>query len=200
MDRRDAIKAGAAMVAGYGIPAPAYDRFRRELAQGQYTFRFFTAAEQPGFRLLADMIIPRDERSGSASDAGTVEYADFVLGESSEQVRTQWHDGLRWLDEECTRRWQNGFTACTEEQRVELLTAIAFPATATEVLRTQSAWFTRARDLVGSGFFSSQVGVEDIRYLGGVFTAGWQGAPPEALQELGVDYTTWDRLYGGRRR
>jgi gluconate 2-dehydrogenase subunit 3-like protein len=201
MDRRDALKAlGAGLVAGYGLPSPAWARFRRAMAAGQYTWAFFSAAEVETMRVLADLVIPRDERSGSATEAGCVEYADFVLNESGDRTKTTWHDGLAWLDAESARRFGGArFKDATTEQRSQLLDTIAYPARVGDDLRQTADWFTRVRDLVGSGFFSSRAGVEDLGYQGGVFSPEWRGAPDEALRDLGVSYAEWDRKYGGER-
>ncbi len=200
VSRRDLFKAGVALSAGYGLAAPAWAKVREQVAQGTWQAQFFSAAELAVFRVLADMVIPRDERSGGATEAGVVEYADFVLNDSGDRTRQQWRDGFRWLDEECGRRFAGKrFLECAEDQRGQVLDAIAFPQRASQELRTGAEWFTRVRDLVGSGFFSSQTGVADIQYLGGVFNPTWRGAPPEALRELGVSYEAWDRRYGGRR-
>ena len=200
--RREALKAmGAGLVVGYGLPAPAWARFQRAMAAGQYEYHFFAPGELTTMRVLADIVIPRDERSGSATEAGCVEYADFVLNESADRTKVAWHDGLTWLDAESARRFGGArFTDATPEQRMQLLDTIAFPEHAGDELRQAADWFTRVRDLVGSGFFSSRAGALDLGYLGGVFNPGWRGAPDEELRELGVSYEEWDRKYGWTQR
>jgi hypothetical protein len=198
VSRREALK--LSVLAGYGVLSPRWSAFARDLAQGQYQWRFFTAPELATMRVLADLVIPRDERSGSATEAGTLEYADFVISESSERMRQAWHDGFQWLDAECERRFERRrFVELTETERAQVLDDIAFPARAREEMRSGAEWFNRVRDLVGSGFFSSRVGVEDVGYIGGVFVPEWRGAPEEALRELGVSYEEWDGRYGSRQ-
>lgn len=193
--RREALKLYA--LAGYGIAAPQWSVFKREMAQGQYQWRFFTAPELAVMRVLADLLIPRDERSGSATEAGTLEYADFVISESSERARQAWHDGFQWLDAECVRRFdRRRFVELLDAERTQVLDDIALPARARDEVRPGVEWFTRVRDLIGAGFFSSRVGVQDLGYIGGVFVPEWRGAPEEALRELGVSYQEWDRRYG----
>jgi hypothetical protein len=190
--------AGASAAAALGAVSPAWARVRRELAAGRWQARFFQPDELETMRVLADMVIPRDERSGSATEAGTVEYADFVLSERDERTRQAWRDGFRWLDAECGRRFGGRrFVACSEAERAQVLDDIAYPARVREELRPGAEWFTRVRDLVGSGFFSSEMGVRDLGFQGGVAVGEWTGAPPEALRELGVSYEEWDRKYGG---
>jgi hypothetical protein len=201
MDRRHALKTMGAGTLGlgavYGLPGPALERFARALRAGTYQLAFFTADEAATVRVLADMIIPADERSGSASEAGTVEYMDFVLSESDAATQELWRFGLTWLDDATRGAHGVPFVDASPAQRGEVLDLVAWPERAAAVSRRAVEWFTRARDLVGSGFFSSRIGVEDIGYVGGYVTPGWSGAPPEALEELGVSYAEWDRRYGG---
>ena len=200
--RRDALKAMGAgafgLGAAYGVTPRALERFYETLARGQYEYVFFTSGELDAIRILADMIIPRDEVSGSATDAGTVEYVDFILSVSNDETQQLWRDGLTWLDNECRRRFTNGYATCTDEQRGQVIDDIAWPRRAREELAEQVEWFNAVRNLVGSGFFSSEIGVRDLGYIGNVFNPNWQGAPRQALDELGVNYEEWDRRY--RRR
>lgn len=201
MTRRTAILTiggGALAVgAGYTLLGPLRARFEAMRASGAWTWLVFTPAEVETMRALADMIIPADEVSGSASDARTLEYADFVLSESNDTTRTAWHDGLTWLTDECRRRYDRpGFADCSETGRAAILDDIAWPARAEERFREAAQWFTRVRDLIGSGFFSSRIGVQDLGYAGGIFNPDWRGAPPEVLEQLGVSYDEWNRRYG----
>jgi hypothetical protein len=196
LNRREALGAmGAAAFGAYGMGSPWRERYDKLTAQGQQP-TFFTDSERALVRVLADMIIPRDDTTGSATDSGAIEYMEFVLSEANDRTKQAWRDGIRWLDEESARRFQGAFTAVTETQRGQVLDDIAWPARAPEALRTQAEFFNRARDLTAAAFFSSRMGVEDLGYLGGVFNPDWQGAPSEALGALGLSYDEWDRRYG----
>ena len=91
--------------------------------------KFFTAHEWATVRMLVDYIIPRDERSGSATDAKVPEYMDFLLAEKDANVNTQIaiRGGLGWLDTECHKRFEKTFIAATDAQRREVLDDIAYP-------------------------------------------------------------------------
>ena len=196
MDRREALAAmGASVAAVNGVAPPSWGRFRRWLSDPQAR-HFFSDAETATVRVLADMIIPRDDKSGSATEAGSIDYMDFVLGESNDRTKQAWHDGLRWLDDECGRRFQKPFAQCDDSQKGGVLDDIAWPARARSELAPQVDFFNRVRDLTAAAFFSSRMGVMDLGYQGGVFNPDWQGAPPAALQELGVSYAEWDAKYG----
>ena len=197
MDRREALAALSFGVLGaYGVGTPSWQRFTRLLAGGGST-AFLSEHETALVSVLADMIIPKDDRSGSATEAGSVPYMDFVLGESEPGTQAAWHAGLRWFDDECGRRFGQPFLQCGEAQRSEVLDDIAWPARARPEHAEAAAFFSRLRDLTASAFFSSAMGVEDLRYAGNVFNPEWRGAPKQALDELGVSYEEWDRKYGG---
>ena len=195
--RREALAGmGFGAMAAYGVGTPTWHRFQRLLAEGGAP-RFFTTAETAMLEVLTDMIIPRDARSGSATDSGAIVYMDFVVSESSPVTQQKWREGLKWYDDECQRRFNRRFVDCSVTQRAELLDAVAWPARTDKALKSQGEFFNRLRNLTGAAFFSSKMGVHDLGYLGNVPNPDWRGAPPAALAELGVSYEQWDRKYGG---
>ena len=152
-----------------------------------YAPAFFTPHEWETVRLLVDLIIPRDERSGSATDAGVPEFMDFMMMDRPDG-QTPMRGGLAWLDAESRRRTGQTFLACTAAQRSALLDDIAWPARARPELGHGVAFFSSFRDLTAAGFWSSAMGVEDLRYLGNRWVPQWTGCPDEALRKLGVRY------------
>ena len=194
VNRREAL--GVMGAAAYGVGSPAWERFKRLAVSGQQSARFFTDSERALLGIIIDMIIPRDAKSGSATDAGSLDYIDFVVGDSSPRTQQAYRDGLRWYDEEATRRFNKTFGQASEAERGQIVDTVAWPARAPAELRPQVEFFNRLRDVTATAFFSSRMGVEDLPYLGGVFNPDWQGAPPEALRELGVSYAEWDAKYG----
>ncbi|MEJ7809985.1 MAG: gluconate 2-dehydrogenase subunit 3 family protein [Gemmatimonadaceae bacterium] len=152
--------------------------------------KFFNAREARTLRTLADDIIPRDAHSGSASEAGVVDFIDFNLSveETTADTRTAWRGGLRWMDAESRRRFSVAYAAATLVQRHQILDDIAWPEKARAELAYGAAFFTRCRDMVASGFFSSALGYQDLRYMGNVFIPEWKGCPEAALRKLGVSY------------
>lgn len=149
--------------------------------------RFFTPRELAMAGILADLIIPRDERSGSATDAGVPEFMDFILDEN-EGMRTAWRGGLAWLDGESRRRFGKDFVEASDAQRRQILDDVAWPKKARRELTHGVAFFSKFRDLTASGFFSSKLGVTDLQYIGNEFVQEWKGCPPAALAKLGVKY------------
>ncbi len=196
ISRRDALKIlGAVPLTGaLHWSALDVDRARGQVKQHAAdpaptsTRKFFTPHEYATVHVLVDMIIPRDERSGSATDARVPEFMDFMLAEASERGRTEMHGGLAWLDAECSKRFGATFLQSTLAQRRAVLDDIAWPKRVRPELSHGVAFFNSFRDLTASGFFSSEMGYKDLQYRGEVFNPNWDGCPPNALAKLGVSY------------
>jgi hypothetical protein len=159
----------------------------QQAQQQQTPFRpkFFTAHEWRTVRVLVDLIIPRDERSGSATDAGVPEFMDFIMIDRP-GMQAQMRGGLRWLDNESVDRFGKRFVEAAAEQRTAILDDIAFPRRARPEMSQGVAFFNYVRDLTAGGFWSSRVGVRDIGYMGNQFVAEWNGCPRAAMERLGV--------------
>ena len=142
---------------------PAHDLGTPANSQPKRTF--FTAAEWKTVGVLADDIIPRDGRSGSATDAGVPAFIDFNLSvsETSEDTRLAIRGGLAWLNTESRKRFKKNYASLSTAQRHEILDDIAWPAKAKPDFSHGTAFFARFRDLVGMGFFSSAMGWKDLR-------------------------------------
>jgi gluconate 2-dehydrogenase gamma chain len=206
MNRRDVLKLLAlAPIAGsvaYSPPQVAAAWLKtwaaRDAGRSGPSFEptFFTPREWETVRILVDLILPADERSGSATDAGVPEFMDFIV-DDNESLQTPIRGGLAWLDGECRRRFEAGFSACTDSQRTAVLDDIAWPARAAPEYSQGVAFFNRFRDLTASGFFSSRMGVEDLQYMGNRLVPEWTGCPPEVMDHLGLSYEEWDERHGG---
>ena len=210
MDRRRALKVlGAAPFVGAAVldaqppatggqqpvtphvtPMPPAQNANAQPPKNQAKNKFFTAKEARTAGVLADDIIPRDAKSGSATEAGVIPYIDFHMSvpETDDATRVQMRGGLRWLDTESRRRFGVGYAAAKTDQRHAILDDIAYPDKATPEFRAGTAFFTRFRDLVGGGFFSSAMGWKDLQYIGNTFNPGWNGCPDAAMRKLGVSH------------
>jgi gluconate 2-dehydrogenase gamma chain len=147
--------------------------------------KFFTRREYAIVTLLVDLIIPKDERSGSATDAGVPQFMDFMMTDQPAR-QTAMRGGLAWLDRECVTRFDKDFLAVTAAQRGQVLDDIAWPQRARPELAHGVAFFNSFRDLTASGFFTSKMGIADLQYMGNRYVAEWTGCPPEVLKKLGV--------------
>jgi hypothetical protein len=163
-----------------------------QAARTAFTPKFFTAHEYATVRALADLVIPKDERSGSASDAGVPEFMDFMMTDPLETARerewrqTAMRGGLRWLDAECSERYEKTFLECSEAERRAVLDDVAWPEKAKPEHRQGAHFFSQFRDLTASGFWTSKMGMEDLQYQGNTFVPEWKGCPPEVLERLGL--------------
>lgn len=195
MKRRDTLKLLAAAPAALAFTwsveeaSAAAQEAHHALAQAAaasqpYTPRFFTAHEYATVTALADIIIPRDGRSGSASEAGAPEFIDVLIAQQVER-QTALRGGLMWLDTECRARFDKTFLDCADADRRRVLDDIAWPRRAAVAHRQGARFFTTMRDLVATGFWSSRTGVADLGYMGNR-PAAWDGAPAPVLQKLGL--------------
>lgn len=202
MSRRDAVQLLAALpfAAILNWPTAEQEKARRfvdaalnSTAEGvAYAPKFFTAAEFRTARILADMIIPRDERSGNASDAGVPEFMDFMMIDRPNNQKWM-RDGLQWLDAQSIARFGKRFSDATQTEREQIVNDIAWPARAPASMADGVGFFNRFRDLTSTGFWSSRIGVKDLQYQGNRFVPEWNGCPPATLGKLGVSYDKFDR-------
>lgn len=150
---------------------------------------FFTPDEMATIAVLADIIIPKDEVSGSATDAGVPDFIEFIVKDLPEH-QTPMRGGLRWLDMECYGRFEKAFVDCSPEQRLQVVDDIAYPNKAKPEMGQGVAFFNRMRDLTATGFYTTEIGFADIGYKGN--TPGtYVGVPPEVLEEFGVKELDW---------
>jgi hypothetical protein len=170
--------------------------------------KFFTTREYATVRVLVDLIIPKDERSGSATDAGVPEFMDYLMNDPTdtdlqrERRQTAMRGGLAWINSVSERRFGHGFAEATEAERTTILDEIAYskdeqedeaemrePRDLRVMVKHGPSFFNSFRDLTASGFWSSKMGVDDLGYVGNRFVAEWKGAPPEVLAKLGLSDT-----------
>ena len=155
-------------------------------AEATYTRKVLDEREWKTVCILSDLIIPADERTGSATQAGVPEFLDAWLELRRGDLLAEIRGGLTWLDLECNRLFNRDFADCSETQQKQILDRIAYPAKAAPRDANVVAFFSHLRDLVVSGFFSSKMGVKDLPYLGNTMVADWAGCPPEVLAKLGL--------------
>ena len=154
----------------------------------QYQPKVFNTHEWNTARVLVDLIIPRDARSGSATEAQVPEFMDVFM-ETRENMRTWMRTGLTWLDDESRKRFSKTFIDCDDAQRKAVLDDIAWPRRARQEMQAGVRFFNNFRNFTASGFWSSKMGVDDLQYLGNRPMASWNGCPTPALNKLGVKYS-----------
>ena len=147
--------------------------------------KFFTDHEMATITVLGDIIIPKDEKSGSASDAKVPEFIEFIVKDiPTHQVPMR--GGLRWLDMQCLKRYNASFVTATKQQQLEMVTDIAYPEKVKPGMQPGVSFFNRMRDLTASGFFTTEIGVKDLGYIGNQPNK-WEGVPMDILKQYGLE-------------
>lgn len=206
MNRRESLKALSLIAAGSGLltsacrqkekeipqqpetdseKLPGVQDFEHERNQQLYTETFFTEHEMATITVLADIIIPEDAVSGSASDAGVPEFIEFIVKDLP-SYKIPMRGGLKWLDVQSEKRYGTVFIKMKDSDQLALVDEIAYPENVKPGMEPGVAFFSLMRDLTSSGFFTSEIGVKDIGYTGnrpGV----WNGVPEDLLKEHGFD-------------
>lgn len=148
---------------------------------------FFTKEELATIAILADIIIPKDDVSGSATDAKVPDFIEFIVKDMPEH-QTPMRGGLRWLQMESLKRFEKSFNDISEKQRIEIVDDIAYPNKIKPGMKPGVAFFTLMRDLTSTGFYTSEIGVKDIGYKGNVPNQ-WNGVPDDVLKQYNLSYT-----------
>ena len=187
--RRDVLRTLAAGAVGGSvlqvIPAKAaeyaHQMVRKEKAAapaGKYTPKFFDAHQYETLRSLCDTILPKDEKSAGALEAGAPEFIDLLTSENDE-FQVKLGGGLLWLDSRCADDYGKTYLECTAEQRKEILDLLAYRKNAKKdaSLSQGVAFFALLRNMTCDGFYTSKIGIEDLQYIGNTSRSEWPGCP-----------------------
>jgi gluconate 2-dehydrogenase gamma chain len=190
ISRRDILRNLALGAAGGSvlqmIPAKAaelaHDMIQKEKASspaGTYTPKFLPPRQYQTLVLLCGTIIPKDEVSGGAVEAGAPEFIDLLTSEN-EEYQAVFGGGLMWLDNFCADRYERTFLECSPSQQKEVLDLIAYRKNAKSdpALSQGVAFFAKLRNLTCDGFYTSKIGIEDLKYVGNTALAEFPGCPP----------------------
>jgi hypothetical protein len=145
---------------------------------------FFNAHEKSTMVVLADLIIPKDKVSGGASEAKVVDFIEFIVKDIPTH-QLPMRGGLKWLDLHCLNTYDKTFVDCTSAQQIEVLEQIAYPGKTKPELQQGEVFFSRMRDLVGTGFYTSEIGIKDLGYVGNVPNI-WEGVPKDVLKQYNL--------------
>ncbi|MGZ8525171.1 MAG: gluconate 2-dehydrogenase subunit 3 family protein [Chitinophagaceae bacterium] len=205
MNRRESLKAIGISTLSAGVlldacKPKAEDKVNEELDKGANADRqvseterdkklnsetFFTAHEMATITILADIIIPKDDKSGSASDAKVPEFIEFIVKDMPDH-QLPMRGGLRWLDMQCLNRYSKPFKDCDSKQQLAMVDEIAYPDKAKPEMQQGVAFFNRMRSLTASGFFTSKMGIEDLGYAGNKPNI-WEGVPADIIKQYGLE-------------
>ncbi|HXT27229.1 MAG TPA: gluconate 2-dehydrogenase subunit 3 family protein [Candidatus Eisenbacteria bacterium] len=145
---------------------------------GKYTPKYFTAKQYETLTSLCDTIIPKDETSGGAVEAGAPEFIDLLTSENVE-FQNRLGGGLMWLDAHCIDHYGKTYLECIPEERKQVVELMAYRknAKATPELHQGVAFFAFLRNMACDGFYTSKIGIEDLQYIGNVTRSEWPGCP-----------------------
>lgn len=175
--------------AALGDPFTKINRMPEELDAYNKTIadKFFTPHEMETVAVLSDIIIPRDAISGSATDAKVPDFIEFIVKDKPD-LQTPMRGGLLWLDLQSAKRFSKAFKDCTSNEQLQLVDDIAYPEKAKPEMKQGVSFFNLMRNLTATGFYTSEIGVKDVGYMGNKPTK-WNGVPNDVLKQYSLSYS-----------
>jgi len=144
-----------------------------------YTPKFFSAHAYKTLQSLCNAIIPSDDEAKGAVEAGAPEFIDLLTSENKDYQLTL-GGGLMWLDNTCIDRYEKPYLDCTADQQKEILDLIAYRKNAKKdaSLGQGIEFFSFLRKLTADGFFTSEIGIDYLGYVGNTYVQEFPGCPP----------------------
>jgi hypothetical protein len=146
---------------------------------GSYTPKFFPPRQYKMLQTLCQTIIPADADAGGAMEAGAPEFIDLLTSENP-KYQLKLGGGFMWLDSTCSDRYDKTYLDCTPEQQKEILDLIAYSKNAEKDARLSQGidFFALLREMTADGFFTSQIGIKYLGYVGNTYLLSFNGCPP----------------------
>jgi len=177
--RRTALKAIATVVALPWLSDEGLLAFARlQEANGASQPKVLSKSQFEALEVLADAIIPTDDRSPGAKQARVADYIDLLLAEVDQPIALQWIGGLAALDAEAMSRFRSPFSRLRDAQIDAILQTISrnekSPQTPVE------EFFVMAKQATIRGYYTSRIGIhEELRYKGNQFLREFVGCQTE---------------------
>ena len=145
----------------------------------EYVPKFFPAHAYKTLSSLCNTIIPPDDEAKGAVEAGAPEFIDLLTSENKD-YQVALGGGLMWLDNTCLDRYDKVYLECTPAQQKEILDQIAYRKNAKQdpSLGQGIEFFGFLRKLTADGFFTSEIGINYLGYIGNTFVQEFPGCPP----------------------
>ena len=206
MNRRDSIKnltflsigAGLLLEGCYGI---SREKIKRSLTRYEYgrtpeeklyddklfAEKFFTNQELFTLDKICNLILPPNE-FGSIRDAEVVQLIEF-MAKDIPTYKEPLRNGLIWIDNESKKRFNNLFVDCEITQQENIFDEIAYydPNKSISDYSEPVQWFNLVRNLTMTGYFTSEVGINELGYKGNIPNI-WDGVPQDVLDQYGLEY------------
>lgn len=172
-----------------GGGAVGLDRQPEEIEQYKKvtSYTFFNEHEMATIAILADIIVPKDAVSGSATDAKVPDFIEFIVKDMPDH-QIPMRGGLKWLDIYSYKKFKKAFKDLSSKQQIEIVDEIAYPKKAKPELAQGVSFFSLMRNLTLTGFYTSEIGVKDIGYAGNAPNQ-WNGVPDDVLKQYGLAYS-----------
>lgn len=144
-----------------------------------YTPKFFSPHAYKTLQSLCQTIIPSDDEAKGAIEAGAPEFIDLLTSENKD-YQVALGGGVMWLDNTCIDRYGNVYLDCPPEQQKEILDSIAYRRNAKRdpSLGQGIEFFSFLRKLTADGFFTSEIGINYLGYVGNTYMSEFPGCPP----------------------
>lgn len=155
-------------------------RAEKAAAENQvYAPKFFSAHFYKTLQSLCQTIIPPDDQAKGAIEAGAPEFIDLITSENKD-YQVALGGGLMWLDNTCIDRYSKAYLDCAPEQQKEILDLIAYSKNAKKdpSLGQGIEFFGFLRKLTADGFFTSEIGINYLGYIGNTYLKDFPGCPP----------------------
>jgi hypothetical protein len=146
--------------------------------------KFFTDQEMEQVKILVDIVLPKDEVSGSASEAKVPEYIEFMMKDQPAN-QTAFRGGLMWVNLQAYERFSKSFLEISPSQRMEIIEEIAWPDKASKEAEIGVRFFNLLRNMTVSGFYTTEMGFKDMGYVGNTPNV-WDGVPQDVMDQLGL--------------
>lgn len=212
--RRDALRqiaaaltaAGTAMQLDAQAAQHVHSAAAAEKKSGKYTPKLFSEHEWATITRLSELVVPADDRSGSAVDAGAPAFIDLLCSQNAE-LAAIFTGGISWTDAEMRRRVEKDFVAAAETEQTALLDAIVAAERTGKDQRAEELLFARApqyrnfssytvhpsshlapgvrffewaRMLIVDAYYTSPIGIKDVNYVGNEAVSKYE-VPQEAI-------------------
>jgi hypothetical protein len=148
--------------------------------KGEYAPKCFTAHEFKTLRRLSDLIIPADDHSAGALEAGAADWIDYMASNSGELAQI-FTGGFGWLDHHMQQHHGTDFIDAKPGEQTAVLDVIAFKKNETPENAAGIHFFAWLRNLVTDAYYTSPIGTKDLGYMGNTAVSEFH-VPEEALQ------------------
>jgi len=146
---------------------------------GKYKAKYLSDHQYKTLQALCQAIIPADEKSPGALEAGAAEFIDLLTSENPD-YQLALGGGLMWLDAACKDRFGRVYLECARAEQTAILDLIAYRrnAKADPALSQGVEFFAFLRNLTVDGYFTSKIGIKDLGYIGNTYLKEFPGCPP----------------------